>query len=185
MKKIILAASVLLFTGFDLASAQERPEDIVPGTYYQDNIIANYVGTWKWTSGTDTFTIALAKKKFALDEYSVDVLSGGYRYVKNGVEVVNTLSDVIIDINDDNSLVPSLMSIIREGNRMMFGFRDRLKIDKNGQKMGHVNSVISPSGNTYQMTWRLVGTGLYYQGPDDPPLPQGWSVPTDMVLVKQ
>ena len=185
MKRLIIIANVLLCAGFHQIAAQERPEDIVPGTYYQDSIITNYAGTWKWTSGTDTFTIALVKKKWDLDKYSVDVLSGGYRYVKNGVEVINTLNDVSIDINDDNSPVPSLMSLVRESNRMTFSFYDRLKTVKDGHKNGHVNAVITPSGNTYSMTWRLVGTGLYYQGPNDPPLPQGWTVPTNIILTKQ
>ena len=100
MKKIILVASVLLYAEFHKVIAQEVPDDIVPGTYYQDNVITNYVGTWKWTSGTDAFTIVLVKKKYDLDDHSRDVLSGGYRYVKNGVEVINTLNDVNKDINN-------------------------------------------------------------------------------------
>ena len=187
MKKIIFAVSVMLYTGFHQATAQEVPDDIVPGTYYQDNAINNYVGTWKWTSGADTFTIALVKKKYDLDDHSRDVLSGGYRYVKNGIEIINTLNDVNKNVNNiiDNNSLASLSSGVRDGNHFLFHFIDRLKSVKNGHKLGHVNAVITPSGNTYSMTWRLVGTGLYYQGPNDPPLPQGWTVPTDMVLVKQ
>jgi len=182
MKKSIFIASILLCTCFHQAKAQETPDVIVPGTYYQDNVINHYAGTWKWTSGTDTFTIVLVKKKLDLDDHSMDVLSGGYRYVKNGVEVINTLSDVNLDINDDNSPVASLESIVREGNELMFGFIDR----GNSNRSGHVNVVITPTGNTFSMTWWLVGAGLRYQAPNAPPLPQGWSVPNEgIVLVKQ
>ena len=183
MKKLFFLASIMLCTGFHRVAAQEVPDDIVPGTYYQDNVITKYVGTWKWTSGTEEFTIILVKKKRDLDDHSRDVLSGGYRYVKNGVEVINTLNDVNKNINNiiNNSDLASLQSSVRGDNRFLFNFYDRLKNDK----WGHVHAVITPVGNTYSMTWRLVGTGLYYQGPNDPPLPQGWSVPTNIVLVKQ
>ena len=125
MKKIVLiTVSVLFYAGFNRVIAQETPDIIVPGTYYQDNIINNYVGTWKWTSGTDEFTITLVKKKKNNDEFSVDILSGGYRYVKNGLEVVNTLSDVNIDVNAINGPLASLSSYVRDGNRI--GFSSRL-----------------------------------------------------------
>lgn len=182
MKKSIFAASVLFITGFHQAKAQETPDDIVPGTYYQDHVITNYTGTWKWTSGTDTFTIVLVKKKRNLTKFSVDVLSGGYRYVKNGVEVINTLNDVnIVDINATGSPKASLQSAVRDGNGFLFNFTDKIY----NNKWGHVHAVITPAGNTYNFTWKLSGTGVHMSLPGDPPFQEGYSVPMDMVLVKQ
>jgi len=179
-KKILLIAGMLLCIGYYGASAQETPDVKVPGTYYQDNVINNYVGTWKWTNGTDEFTIVLVKKKCNLEDYSVDVLSGGYRYVKNGVEQVNTLNDVNIDINAPDGPIASLESNVREGNIISFLFDDR----GNGNE-GYVRAVITPMGNTYSMTWKLSGDGLVFVLPGDPPPPEGFTVPVKVVLVKQ
>ena len=180
-KKILFIAGLLLCLGYYGASAQETPDVKVPGTYYQDNVINNYVGTWKWTNGTDEFTIVLVKKKRVLDTYSVDILSGGYRYVKNGVEQINTLSDVNIDVNaPNNGSIVSLRSIVREGNEIDFIFYDR----GNGNR-GRVSVVITSMGNTYSMTWELSGAGAIVLLPGDPVPPEGYSVPEDAVLIKQ
>ena len=179
-KKILLIAGLLLCAGYYGASAQVNPDDVVPGTYYQDNVINNYVGTWKWTSGTDEFTIVLVKKKYNFEDYSTDVLSGGYRYVKNGVELVNTLNDVHIDINASDGPVASLESYVRDGNIIAFGFYDR----GNGNN-GGVRADITPTGNTYSMAWRLSGHGMFLVLPGDPPPPEGFTVPVKIVLTKQ
>ena len=186
MKKNVLIVSVLLCIGFYQASAQVVPCDPVPGTHYQDHVLNNYVGTWKWTNGTDTFTIELAKRKRDLGDYSFDVLSGGYRFVRNGVEVINTLNDVnIANINAPGGPRASLQSLSRNGNRIFFRFIDRGKLTNRGYKRGRVIAVITPVGNTYSMTWSLVGAGVEVLFPGDTPTPVGWSVPTDVVLIRQ
>jgi|GEM_PF-1771756 hypothetical protein len=179
-KRILLLSGILLCVSSFGAIAQETPNIIVPGTYYQDNVINNYAGTWKWTNGTDEFTIVLVKKKCNLERFSVDVLSGGYRYVKNGVEQINTLSDVNIDINAGGT-VASLESFVRTGNKIGFTFFDRGK----GDKRGRVSVTITPMGNTYSMVWKLSGTGAAVIFPGDPVIPDGYSVPIDAVLIKQ
>jgi len=179
-KKILLIAGLLLCLGYYGAMAQETPDIKVPGAYYQDNVINNYVGTWKWTSGTDEFIIVLVKKKRNLSKYSVDILSGGYRYVKNGVEQVNTLSDVNIDVNAPNGTLVSLRSNVRDGNIIGFVFYDK----GNGNR-GGVRAAITPTSNTYSMTWMLSGRGTVALLPGDPAPPEGFTVPTDVVLVKQ
>jgi len=179
-KRILLLSGILLCVGYFGAIAQETPNIIVPGTYYQDNVINNYVGTWKWSSGADEFTIVLVKKKSILSKYSVDVLSGGYRYVKNGVEQVNTLNDVNIDINAPDGPVASLESNVREGNVIAFLFEDA----GNGNS-GYVRAVITPMGNTYSMTWDLHFDGMVFMLPGDPVPPEGYSVPENAVLIKQ
>ena len=183
MKNMFFLASVLLCTSFNQVTAQVRPIKIVPGTYYQDSVITKYTGIWEWTNGTDTFTIALVKKKWNIDNYSVDALDGGYRYVKNGVEVVNTLHHVNFDINDDDDdvNVSALTSLKRSGNKIRFFFLDVLK----NRKQGHINTVITPTGNTYSMAWEIEREELVFRLPNEPLVPAGWSVPTNIVLIKK
>ena len=78
------------------------------GTYIKDinNEMDKYIGTWQYTHGKDTLIVILEKKIQVYNgEYYEDFLNGGYRYVSNGVEVVNTLP-VLNDpanVNGDNS----------------------------------------------------------------------------------
>ncbi|MGV7105574.1 DUF6705 family protein [Flavobacterium sp. U410] len=64
------------------------------GTYIKDinNEMDKYAGTWQYTHGTDTLTIVLQKNTHIYNgEYYFDFLIGEYRFVNNGIEVVNTL----------------------------------------------------------------------------------------------
>jgi hypothetical protein len=67
-----------------------------------NNLYNNYIGTWKWTSGSKEFTITLIKQtmfhyNFGNDDYYKDRIVGYYIYKENGVEIINTTND---DLND-------------------------------------------------------------------------------------
>jgi hypothetical protein len=112
MKKI--SSVILIIFTFISCKAQQTVSldasywEYPHGTYIKDinNEMDKYAGTWQYTHGTDTLTIVIQKKIHVFDgEYYEDFLSGEYRYVSNGVEVVNTLP-VLNDpanINGDNS----------------------------------------------------------------------------------
>jgi hypothetical protein len=83
-----------------------------PNAYYKDiNLILNqFIGTWKYASGQDTLIIKFKKIEMFYYQstevnYYKDFLVGEYRYVKNGVELINSLS------NFDNELDPFDYSI--------------------------------------------------------------------------
>jgi len=70
----------------------------VNGGYYKDtyNDLNKFEGTWKYTNGTTSLTIILQKREMisyddSYNNYYEDVLIGGYIYVENGIEKVNTL----------------------------------------------------------------------------------------------
>jgi len=67
----------------------------VQGTYFKDlnNEFNKFEGTWIFTNGNTTFTLVLEKKEMVYDgsEFYFDELFGEYRYIENGVEIVNTL----------------------------------------------------------------------------------------------
>jgi hypothetical protein len=70
----------------------------IDGAYYKDtnNDLDNFVGTWKYTNGATSLTIVLQKKEMQnysdnSISYYEDILVGGYKYVENGVEKINTL----------------------------------------------------------------------------------------------
>ena len=49
-------------------------------------------GTWQWVSGADTFTIQLQKETIhAPTGDIIDCIVGWHRYVKNGIEIENSM----------------------------------------------------------------------------------------------
>src|SRR5690554_4704888 len=77
------------------------------GAYYKDmdNDFNAYEGTWVYTNGNTTLKIVLQKKEMVSftkpigKQYYADCLVGEYQYIENGVEKVNTLSNLNINHN--------------------------------------------------------------------------------------
>ncbi len=83
----------------------------VEGAYYKDiyDDLNNFVGTWEYTNGTTSLTITLLKKEMQHRTYTYksfsyyqDVLIGGYKYMENGVEKINTLSQLSLSLPNDS-----------------------------------------------------------------------------------
>ena len=69
-------------------------DDFPLGTYYKDvnHDLTKYAGTWQNTQGNSVLTIVLQKKEMIFDDRNYhDMIIGEYKYVQNGVEVINTL----------------------------------------------------------------------------------------------
>jgi len=72
--------------------------------YYKDtfNDLDKLIGTWKFTTGSTSLTITLQKKVqqtvYNQDGtyYERDFIVGGYKYIENGVEKINTLPQLAI-----------------------------------------------------------------------------------------
>jgi len=71
----------------------------INGAYYKDigNEFDDFLGTWLFTQGSDTLKITLVKnEQYFNGNYYEDLVVGGYQYVANGVEKINTLADASI-----------------------------------------------------------------------------------------
>ncbi|WP_445720393.1 DUF6705 family protein [Flavobacterium sp.] len=71
------------------------------GAYYKDvnNFRDQFVGTWVYTQGATQLTIMIQKRDNltnfdGLNTFNEDVLIGEYRYVENGIEKINTLTNI-------------------------------------------------------------------------------------------
>ena len=67
--------------------------------YYKDlnNDLNLFEGTWLYTNGNNSLKIILVKKTMQHrynGGYYEDLIIGGYQYIKNGIEKINTLSDL-------------------------------------------------------------------------------------------
>jgi hypothetical protein len=72
--------------------------------YYKDidNIHDQHEGTWLYTNGNTSLKITFVKKTMKYYQgnfsgYYCDFLVGEYQYIENGVEKINTLSNLLID----------------------------------------------------------------------------------------
>jgi hypothetical protein len=100
MKNIILLIIAIVFTIQCSAQTKtvkltDKNDDRELETYYKDanNDLDAFVGTWIFTDGNTSLKIVLRKEiKRYDDRYYSDLLIGGYQYIENGDEKINTLS---------------------------------------------------------------------------------------------
>ena len=76
-----------------------QPHSDETGYYYKDinNILNAFEGAYKYESGGTIFELILVKKEGSTpptNSYCEDRLIGAYRYVKDGVEKINTLNEL-------------------------------------------------------------------------------------------
>ncbi len=112
MKNILIVLTMIIFT--TLSCKAQSPiisieqddinDDTEENVYVKDldNIFTPYFGTWKWedTSTNTSFTIEFSKIEMVYDGvYYEDLLIGKYRFIKNGLEIFNSLN---VDVNINN-----------------------------------------------------------------------------------
>lgn len=133
MKKILFIALL----SFINCKAQSPIIDLeTPGflpktrnAYYKDvdNYLSQFTGTWAYNNGNTTLKIVIQKKSMKLmpGGYFEDRLIGEYRYVKDGVEKVNTLPNLDVDYEDPykHRIVGNLM-LGKMGNPLCFDCSD-------------------------------------------------------------
>ncbi len=70
--------------------------NVPDGGYYKDggNHLNKFDGTWLYTNGNTSLKIVLQKKVLyhVGNRYYEDIIIGEYQYIKNGIEIINTLS---------------------------------------------------------------------------------------------
>lgn len=75
----------------ELESLNGMPQE---NHYYKDvhNYLDPFVGTWVYTNGNTSLKIVIEKKEMAEHPlYYEDILLGGYQYIENGIEKINTI----------------------------------------------------------------------------------------------
>ena len=101
--KLILMILSILFTLFNCKAQSpildmevDTKYDARDNSYYKDinNVLNDFEGTWLFENGKSSLKIVLVKsvQSFNGDFYE-DLLIGGYQYIDNGLEKINTLSD--------------------------------------------------------------------------------------------
>jgi len=75
-------------------------------TYFKDinNVFNSFTGTWKFVHSNNEITITLLKKNQVKvhDSTWADMLIGEIKYIKEGVEIINTLNNIGLGSSSDN-----------------------------------------------------------------------------------
>jgi hypothetical protein len=154
-----------------------------------DYDLDKFVGTWKWTSPTNPntfFEINFFKKEYynpsGKNKFYIDVVLGNYKYVDNGVEISNTLNRINPD-NISSTLFPILIANTLKPyfKQLLINMTDIIK-----NKTCKANfDIIDLNATPLTATWKLVSTDQIRIGVNLPHVQQGFSIPTDIVLIKQ
>jgi hypothetical protein len=154
-----------------------------------DNDLDKFVGTWKWTSPTNPntfFEINFFKKEYynpsGKNKFYIDVVLGNYKYVDNGVEISNTLNRINPD-NISSTLFPILIANTLKPyfKQLLINMTDIIK-----NKTCKANfDIIDLNATPLTATWKLISTDQIRIGVNLPHVQQGFSIPTDIVLIKQ
>jgi hypothetical protein len=98
IKILILLLSLNCFAQYPVRDISEMTGTIdIPGIYYQDtqSLLNPFVGTYVYNQNGKMLKIELRKKEQSFwYNYYEDLVIGGYQYIENGVEKINTLNSL-------------------------------------------------------------------------------------------
>lgn len=98
---------------YDISKAREGIE----GSYYKDlnGVLDGYDGTYLYTNFNTSLKIALKKKVLSKGYYYEDLVVGEFQFIKNGVELNNTLANINVNYTDEE------LNHLISGNRILTG----------------------------------------------------------------
>jgi hypothetical protein len=142
-----------------------------------NNVLNKFAGTWTFVQNNKTFTITLQKAEMVkLMSYYKDKLQGSLKYYgSDGLIMADTESFT----GRASKLSGARMWSDPNKVTIYFTDPDRPKVH------GDVILTYSNIGGVEKLDWKLYQTGVDYRLSNEPPVVQGFKVPTDCVLVKQ
>jgi hypothetical protein len=193
MKKTIFT---LLFWLVTLSSKSQTPVisissnfnsyDLVENCYLKDteNKWAPFIGIWQWQEGGKIFTIKFEKISMVYESYTSqysDYLVGKYKYIDNGITVVNTLNYLITPLNmfSSGSQVPIFTGGYHTNTSIKVSCRDYIK----GKGCDADFTLINPGSGTITAQWKMRDREHWNINGQNP-LPQGFSIPVNVILTK-
>ena len=102
MKNILLIFTIILSilsckAQSPIIDIADKQTELVDGAYIKDiyNELDKFVGTWVYTNGNTSLTVIFQKKTQVYNgSWYEDLLVGEYQFIENGVEKINTLSNL-------------------------------------------------------------------------------------------
>ena len=166
--------------------------DLGNNNYIKDTsgILNPYIGTWRWTDTTTNseFTVVFLIKTMYnpnnLANYRQDKVMGSYKYIQNGNIVVDKLVFDIDNISSPNyaSIISNISSPFSKLSLNLFDFVKSKDCKGNFEL---IDPVTLPNGQltSNQARWKIYD-GEHWNINGTNPLPDGFSIPTDVILTK-
>ena len=184
--RIFIATIILVLMSLQ-ADAQNSFGDMPEIQVKENKDYSYYIGTWKWedTTSRSEFIVKLEMGRTKDPEWVTDYLKGGYRYVRQGVILV----DCIDDIQCDMEFVHYPIYIFSDNdNNMSLRVWDYHIKNGNGRPKLHAGSSFIKyiSAELEQILWKIVDdrqSGHIYVDSNmiDP---SGITLPDNIVLKK-
>ncbi len=178
MKNIL----AVLFFLIALSKNSNGQIDPVAGAYYTNNTMGTFVGTWQYANVYDTIIIKLKVKKVYIPingGFYWDKLVGWHMYKRGLVIVENSLPY----FDDVSKITITHGSNTPENLNNISGFANDPRKNKSGQLSLTLLSNVTPN----QLVWKLENTeGVRVRtNPNQAPYDWGFTLPENMVLIKQ
>ena len=151
--------------------------------------VDQFIGTWEWTSGGETFRIVISKHTLQSSDNPQkfsDQIVGWHSYSKNN-QVVESSTDksrpIFLTWNDahDNS---TLIGGVKVSDTKVWLYFDDISRNKSGKA-----TLEMVAGKTDELRWTLTERermNVIINGvPLNKPVPEGFTVPTNLILKKK
>ena len=177
MKYIFLIFSIF----FTLTSNAQLPQS---GEHLYHPNMDNFVGTWKWISGNDVFTFKLKKVHlyYPAHGYYDDMIMGSHCYIKNGIIIEDNLADFP---SVGQNLKGSIYIWYHNSNNTPNNIYGQVKDPLNNKSERLYLEFLPAATPTLHWTLESLGGGNSYLIGTTPIKGIGWTLPADIILVKQ
>lgn len=192
MKKyilLIIISNLSCFAQQTIPITNYSTSDLKNNNHIKDftGVLDKFIGQWKWTDSNNPNTYFLVNlfkvedwNPSNIDNFFEDKILGNYSFVENGQIVINTLS--YMSFNDINS--NEHPTIISNVDRPFFLSLSINMSDKIKGKTCYADfNIINPNSSTISATWKMYEREASLVGGN--PIPIGFSIPNDVVLIKQ
>jgi hypothetical protein len=201
--KNIISITILIFSFLSckgqslIISLEDWDGDEQQNAYYKDldNVLNGFEGTWLYTNGNTSLKITLTKNiQYFNGKFYEDIIVGGYQYIENGVEKINTLSDANSSTNpyndasiwgnnvyDDCSFIP-VDDCVEGEKRLSLSIEDTITTEHFGDLILHKRTVNGQEALKAMIDIGYVGRN-YHDVPT--PLPTMPSQMRNIILIKQ
>ncbi len=139
-----------------ISLTRDNHYDIPNGAYVKDynNKLEPFVGTWKWTDGTNELIIRFVKVEMynasGTNPYHEDIIMGGYKFTQGSSVIVNTLTFNTTfnpnDISSFNNYAPLICHLAKPYNKLSIQFYDKTKNKSCYASLELVDPLTLPNG---------------------------------------
>lgn len=155
-----------------------------PGGYLENKSMNPFHGNWLWTDGLDTVRFVLQTQKvyFPIEGgFYWDRLAGWHLYNKKGQTAENSLQYI-------NTTDVLRYAVFMGGNENFYPKTCVIGIltDVSKKKTGDLQLDLDTTASPHRLSWKLENSeGIRIRRPGEPPFDVNFTLPRNMIFIKQ